>query len=1195
MEPNGTVKGASSPMPAHATVPAPVPLPAPTPVPASVPVLPDNMNAMVPLGAIIHRMANEAFADLSNLSEVLPSMNDTQRKLQILDYALSKREQFIKLLVLTKWAKNAKKFQQCQNIVGFLQNENQLFTRAIGGLFETYSMFGRARVRNFDIPTAIDVLTTGTYQRLPSRIKQAYIEEKKPTRTEIATTLEKLDDVIRMRLLCDELVPPPMKYTIGKGKAKFVVANEFEVTLTIAGPGSPKDIPWRIVSLKILVKPVGGSFQGLETSLNDVQMRAIVMYAQKELEAATVPVNAPAHAIAPVAEKPKAPANQALLRLYDYLHMLSLHLLIELVYIQAFHLLRSGWTDRLRVEVNQSRSVVRLVYWNNGFVPQPAQPPPSVPASKRRPSTSLTIPSMTQSKDANQIAQHEHYLEIRIEERAGPTPQISEDLAGALVDPKILGYPKAYIKVVWSQVVKDVVSEQDIGTILELDPSNLNIERLLLRAVNMHTGQVMQGFYDRLWSHIEDMKAHTDQMSCAHFSKEDVQLETIEVGDIAASAKGLSGPQALLVRLKGDRWIRIRIDVRTGRVVVCEVGKTGEGDDPIIATFQTRLNENAHNIVEALVSLRFSITIVELECAAILLGLQPYRRLALAKQDALQFGNNIQQILFLQYPQHPRHYLVIGVMNQTFYVWQIEVVPAEKEVAGNWLTLKSIVPVYWRGLKRHRMDVVDDDSSKLALKKRKSVQFDVADNDTSSGRLEGDEMTIDQDVLSKLEALCRVRICHIEAKEQLQQHGILFRHMSAVTRGEKSNAQGDSAAARAMSNMIPLLRLEPSTISAGTTNGMFEFVSAKLTGWWDNQRETCNFVVLAKFMPDIIPANIKDGALDACVHYYAKAGMLCFTYKTRGPFIQQFKDDWETIVRMLKITCQLHAPTLSNPRIQLRICHLHQVQLAYFGRYSVTIKWVPACTTEKRSVSGIVIPCAPRIRQGQYEITFAEVESGTGRNLNPHRRMKYFLQDMFNREADLHSLINTLVQTCAILEVLDILEDSVKEDSMGVKLLSVVPRSAHHIRVVYGSKYALDIRSYSRTHLSMFDASFPSESFSTNLPPPPAPFVAPGLLTPAGRNIPPTTKGHLHYGAIANLQGVIGAIDIDKEDEEFNELQSKIVGISTETSIRSAVNASNHHQQYLGKSADPADINNHDTINTTNTASTSNDRIEEEA
>lgn len=90
-------------------------------------------------------------------------------------------------------------------------------------------MFKQSRVRNYDIPTAIDVLTTGSYQRLPTSIKQTYIGEEKPSRAEIAAALEKLDDVIRMRLLCDELVPPGMKYTVAKGKAKFVVPKEFEV------------------------------------------------------------------------------------------------------------------------------------------------------------------------------------------------------------------------------------------------------------------------------------------------------------------------------------------------------------------------------------------------------------------------------------------------------------------------------------------------------------------------------------------------------------------------------------------------------------------------------------------------------------------------------------------------------------------------------------------------------------------------------------------------------------------------------------------------------------------------------------------------------------------------------------------------------------------------------------------------------
>ncbi|KAG0196968.1 mediator complex subunit [Mortierella sp. GBA30] len=1176
MEPNGTAKGA----------PPSMPQPAPS---ASVPTLPENMQGVVPLGAIIHRMANEAFSDLSNMSEILPSMDDHQRKLHILEYTLSKREQFIKLLVLTKWAKSARKFQQCQNIVGFLQNENMLMQRAVGGLFETYTMFSRARVRNFDIPTAIDVLTTGTYQRLPSSIKQAYIQDDKPTGMEIAATLEKLDDVIRMRLLCDELVPPAMKYTIGKGKAKFLVPNEFEVILTVSGPGAPQEVPWRIVGLNVLVKPVGGSFQGLQTSLNEGQMRAIVSFAQKELDSSTVPGNA-LHAGALVTENRTTPANQALLRLYDYLHMLSLHLLIELVCTQATHLLRSGWTDRLRVEVNPTRSVVRLVYWNNGFVPHPTQPQPSVPATKRRTSTPLVASPTSLGKDAAHAALNEHYLEVRIEEHQASLTKIPDNLAGALVDPKLLGYPKASVKVVWSQVVKGTVAEETTRSILELDPSSLNIERLLLKAVNMHTSQVIEGFYARLWSHIEKtvMATESEKMEGARFSKEDVRLETVDAREHhpVAGAAVLSGPQALLVRLKGDRWIRIRIDVRTGRVVVREMGKTGEGDDPVITAFQARLNENASGIVDALVSLRFSMAMVELESMSIVLGLQPYRRIALGKQDLLQFGAGIQQILFLQYPQHPRHYLVVGVVEQKFCTWLIEVAPADKEVGGIWLALKSIHPVYWQGLKRMRRDREDVANSRAVLKKRKSVQFDI-EGDVSQEVPNTDEMTIDKDVLLKLEANCRARICLSEVEAQLQARGIRYRQLRVGGKRGASSTEESRSASRSLASRIPMLWLESDSISTGATNGLFRSVGAKLTGWWSSQPETCDFVVQATLVPDIIPPSMESGRLDSCVYYNARLGMLSFTYKTRGEFIQQFQDDWETIVRMLKIICQLHAPTLSNPHIQLRMCHLHLVQLEYYGRYIVAIKWSPARATEKRSTTGVMIPIAPRFGQGQYEISLSEIESGKRLWLNPHRRQKSFLQDMFNREANLHSLMNTMLQTCSVLEVLDRLEDSVKEDNMGMKQLSVIPRSAHHVRVVYGSKYALDIRAYNRTHISMFDASFPTESYGSSLPPPPAPAIAPAL-TQAGCTVPPSTKGHLHYVPIPNLQSIISGIDVDKEDEEFNAMRAQITaGLTLDdrsssftphpTSHEGVLPTGNHHGNTIStletypKIRDPAD------------------------
>jgi len=80
-------------------------------------------------------------------------------------------------------------------------------------------------------------------------------------------------------------------------------------------------------------------------------------------------------------------------------------------------------------------------------------------------------------------------------------------------------------------------------------------------------------------THIENTKAQSEQMSTS-LSKDDIRLETLDTVEQQGMTNSvISGPRALLVRLKDDRWIRIRVDVRTGRVVVREVGKTGEGVD----------------------------------------------------------------------------------------------------------------------------------------------------------------------------------------------------------------------------------------------------------------------------------------------------------------------------------------------------------------------------------------------------------------------------------------------------------------------------------------------------------------------------------------------------------------------------------------------------------------------------------------
>lgn len=55
--------------------------------------------------------------------------------------------------------------------MAFLANQNQVFQETVNYLHKNHVDLPRARVREFDIKTAIDVLTTGTYQRMPTKFQ----------------------------------------------------------------------------------------------------------------------------------------------------------------------------------------------------------------------------------------------------------------------------------------------------------------------------------------------------------------------------------------------------------------------------------------------------------------------------------------------------------------------------------------------------------------------------------------------------------------------------------------------------------------------------------------------------------------------------------------------------------------------------------------------------------------------------------------------------------------------------------------------------------------------------------------------------------------------------------------------------------------------------------------------------------------
>ncbi|KAJ7405479.1 Mediator of RNA polymerase II transcription subunit 14 [Willisornis vidua] len=183
----------------------------------------------------------------------LPRKTDMERKIEIVQFASRTRQLFVRLLALVKWANNAGKVEKCAMISSFLDQQAILFVDTADRLASlARDALVHARLPSFAIPYAIDVLTTGSYPRLPTCIRDKIIPPDPITKSEKQTTLHQLNQILRHRLVTTDLPPQLANLTVANGRVKFRVEGEFEATLTVMG--DDPDIPWRLLKLEILVE-----------------------------------------------------------------------------------------------------------------------------------------------------------------------------------------------------------------------------------------------------------------------------------------------------------------------------------------------------------------------------------------------------------------------------------------------------------------------------------------------------------------------------------------------------------------------------------------------------------------------------------------------------------------------------------------------------------------------------------------------------------------------------------------------------------------------------------------------------------------------------------------------------------------------------------------------------------------------------
>uniref|UniRef100_A0A8C8Y8L1 Mediator of RNA polymerase II transcription subunit 14 n=1 Tax=Panthera leo TaxID=9689 RepID=A0A8C8Y8L1_PANLE len=291
------------------------------------------------LSTLIEFLLHRAYSELMVLTDLLPRKSDVERKIEIVQFASRTRQLFVRLLALVKWANNAGKVEKCAMISSFLDQQAILFVDTADRLASlARDALVHARLPSFAIPYAIDVLTTGSYPRLPTCIRDKIIPPDPITKIEKQATLHQLNQILRHRLVTTDLPPQLANLTVANGRVKFRVEGEFEATLTVMG--DDPDVPWRLLKLEILVedKETGDG----RALVHSMQINFIHQLVQSRLFAD---------------EKP-------LQDMYNCLHSFCLSLQLEVLHSQTLMLIRERWGDLVQVERYHAGKCLSLSVWN---------------------------------------------------------------------------------------------------------------------------------------------------------------------------------------------------------------------------------------------------------------------------------------------------------------------------------------------------------------------------------------------------------------------------------------------------------------------------------------------------------------------------------------------------------------------------------------------------------------------------------------------------------------------------------------------------------------------------------------------------------------------------------------------------------------------------------------------------------------
>ena len=310
----------------------------------------------VSLSALIERLVQESFNDLGNVindmaempaeprqsngvvhhnhhqsNGIVPGKSEAnvQKKLLMLNFTQNWRPKFIKILVLSQWARQAESVSRVIDLKNWEDTERMEYDGAVTAMGELKRGLVALKDPSPDIKTALEVLLLGKASWLPDF---DYLSPEPLSTQQLLDAFRRINTVLSIRLNLHEKIPTELnEFSISSGRATFRVPQEFEVDLSVAEEDPSSQLFF--VDFRMIFSPSTSALPPgfLRTELEE--------RANEALE------------------------QDGLQGLFDFLHNLVLTHKLNVLKNQAFEMAKGYWSEHLVVEPVR-RSVI-VQYWSN--------------------------------------------------------------------------------------------------------------------------------------------------------------------------------------------------------------------------------------------------------------------------------------------------------------------------------------------------------------------------------------------------------------------------------------------------------------------------------------------------------------------------------------------------------------------------------------------------------------------------------------------------------------------------------------------------------------------------------------------------------------------------------------------------------------------------------------------------------------